>query len=292
MKMSPRSEISQIPRKLWILWLQGLPEAPYVVKKCVESWVTKNPTWEIIILDDKNLDSYVQIDLAVDKQKKLLRCHYSDLIRLKLLSTHGGIWIDATAYCSTPLDEWIDNYCVSGFFAFRGDKPMTFLIMDNWFLASTPNCPIVECLYKKLIAYWQFNNFREFLHPRVIATRNCLGRHFNKSSKTTRYWLHPVTTKIIRVPPYFIFHYMFESVVRNDLACKKIWENTPCLSNAKPLAIYWIGMLSPVNKYIKRIIDEREAPVHKLSWKYDEEMYSDSSILAYLLEGRQSRPKD
>jgi hypothetical protein len=290
MKTSPSSAASQIPRRIWILWLQGLSEAPYVVKKCVESWVSKNPTWEITILDDKNLDSYVQIDLAEEKQKTLLRAHYSDLIRLKLLAIHGGIWIDATTYCSIPLDEWIDSYCVSGFFAFRGDKPMKFLIMDNWFLASIPHSPIVECLYKKLIAYWQTNNFREFLHPRVIATRKCLGHYFNKNIKTTRWWLHPITTKIIRVPPYFIFHYMFENVVRNDDTSRQIWEKTPCFSNVKPLAVYWIGMLSPLNKYIQRIIDERETPVHKLSWKYDQELYSDSSILAYLLEGAQSGP--
>ena len=33
------------------------------------------------------------------------RTHYSDLLRLSLLAQHGGVWLDATFYCSAPCIE-------------------------------------------------------------------------------------------------------------------------------------------------------------------------------------------
>ena len=33
----------------------------------------------------------------------------SDVIRINLLASYGGVWVDATVYCNSPLDKWLDR---------------------------------------------------------------------------------------------------------------------------------------------------------------------------------------
>ena len=50
------------PKHIFILWFQGFENAPFIVKKCLESWKLKNPTWKIIELDDNNISDYINIE--------------------------------------------------------------------------------------------------------------------------------------------------------------------------------------------------------------------------------------
>ncbi len=44
----------------------------------------------------------------------------SNFARLELLSTIGGVWVDATVYPERPLSQWVENEVgEDGFFAFR-----------------------------------------------------------------------------------------------------------------------------------------------------------------------------
>ncbi|MBV5261808.1 hypothetical protein FLX56_25680 [Synechococcus moorigangaii CMS01] len=40
-----------IPKRIWMLWYQGLDKAPFLVQRCIQRWKDLNPDWEIIILD-------------------------------------------------------------------------------------------------------------------------------------------------------------------------------------------------------------------------------------------------
>ena len=75
-----------IPRKIWILWFQGLSEAPFLVRKCIDSWVKENQNWEVIILDENNLSKYVVLDLPENILANLPLTEKSNLVRLHLLS--------------------------------------------------------------------------------------------------------------------------------------------------------------------------------------------------------------
>ena len=44
-----------LPRKIWILWLQGFENAPPLVKLCVKSWQRLNPDWSINLLTEDSL---------------------------------------------------------------------------------------------------------------------------------------------------------------------------------------------------------------------------------------------
>src|ERR1700691_1037199 len=96
---------TSIPKTIWFLWFQGLDQAPAVVRKCHESWVARNPGWRVVMLDDTTLGAFASVDYAAGNISRLSRQHKSDLLRLDLISHHGGVWVDATCFCVQPLDE-------------------------------------------------------------------------------------------------------------------------------------------------------------------------------------------
>jgi len=94
-----------LPKKIWILWLQGFENAPALTKKVFNTWKIHNPTWEIITLD---LDTiYYYLDFLNLKNMAPSCQAFSDYVRVNILKKFGGVWIDATMACTRPLDSWV-----------------------------------------------------------------------------------------------------------------------------------------------------------------------------------------
>jgi len=104
-----------IPKTIWIYWAQGEAEAPHVVQRCLESWYTRNPGWELRVLDEESANAL--IDLS-DVPEGLPRRFKADVLRLRLLKEFGGVWTDATTFCHRPFEDWLPMQAASGFFAF------------------------------------------------------------------------------------------------------------------------------------------------------------------------------
>ena len=110
---------TDVPRRIWCMWLQGLDKAPDIVKKCWASWEKYNPDWQLVLLDESNLEQYVPVQEIIGENREYIsRNHLSDIIRINLLAKYGGVWVDATCFCCVPLDKWLGRYATSGFFAF------------------------------------------------------------------------------------------------------------------------------------------------------------------------------
>lgn len=271
----------KIPRKIWILWYQGVSDAPFIVQRCIESWIKQNPTWEVIILESSNIDKYVTLDIPEETLANLPLAHQSDLIRLLLLSKYGGVWCDATTLCNIPLDMWIDEYTESQFFMF--EKPGADRLISNWFIASQKNSPICLKLYNELKSYWMKNNFTPPNIPQRILNR-VLSKILNRSDKTTKYWFNPVVTEFLKIYPYFVFHYLFERLISVDIESKTIWHSTKKLSATPPHLIQKLGFFTYPDDAIKKKINNNKAPLYKLTWKFDETKYTSSTLLHYVLE--------
>lgn len=94
--------------KIWICWWQGLDHAPEIVKACVESIKRNAGECEVICITDGNYRDFVQFPEWVEEKRKrgiISRTIYSDLLRMNLLATYGGIWIDSTFFCTRPCFE-------------------------------------------------------------------------------------------------------------------------------------------------------------------------------------------
>jgi len=273
--------LTKIPRKLWIFWYQGIDSAPFIVKKCINSWQVKNPGWEINLLDKDNLSNYITLDIPDSKLKELSLNKQANLIRLQLLSKYGGVWVDATTLCICPLDDWVDSCCQSGFFAFSNagkDREMS-----NWFLASEKNCPLVQKLLEHNTLFFTNNTFRinGWFKQKLIKK---LCKVFNNNKKTTAYWLSPFVTKCLKVYPYFIFHYIFYQLISTDPECKKIWHETTKISPYNSRKIQTIGFFSELTSEIIHEINNDIPYLYKLTWKYDHSLYKPTSLLYYVLE--------
>lgn len=106
----PKSEYSDC---IWICWWQGLEQAPNIVKECIESIKRNAGDHRVIVLTEQNYQQYVDIPQWIQKKHKagvISRTHYSDILRLILLATYGGMWLDSTFYCTAPvLDEYFKH---------------------------------------------------------------------------------------------------------------------------------------------------------------------------------------
>lgn len=93
---------------IWISWLQGVEAAPKIVKKCIASVKKNAGQHRVVIIDESNYSEYTNIpDYIIEKYKKgvISKTHFSDILRVNLLMLHGGLWIDATVFCTSKISD-------------------------------------------------------------------------------------------------------------------------------------------------------------------------------------------
>ena len=57
-------------KTIWLLWLQGWDQAPWLVRQVARSWEVNNPGWKIEHVDLDNLRSHVgDVDYLYDDRK-------------------------------------------------------------------------------------------------------------------------------------------------------------------------------------------------------------------------------
>lgn len=270
-----------VPKTIWFLWFQGLDNAPYVVRKCHESWIARNPGWRVVTLDEAAIPSVASVDYSAGNIARLSLQHKADLVRLDLLSHHGGVWADATCFCVQPLDDWLPPNLRSGFFAFNRPRPNR--IISNWFLAAEPGNALASLMFERMLAYWEDHSFRNAQRPLLAKG---LSRLLRGSPRTRGWWFSPLVTETFRVYPYYVFMYMFERLVSEDPECARIWADTPKVSAGPPHRLYRAGLLAPASAELRAEIDRQEVPVYKTAWNLGDQDIRDDSVLGYLL----SRP--
>ena len=155
-------KIKQKSNKIWFCWLQGIEEAPKLVQKCYRNLLEFNKENEIILLTEKNMFEYAAIpEYIINKWKdgKISNTHFSDSLRLALLTQHGGTWVDATVlYTSEKLNDIIYQ---SELFMFQELKPGKYghpLFISTWFISSKSNNEIPLLTFNLLFEYLKEHN--------------------------------------------------------------------------------------------------------------------------------------
>lgn len=95
-------------RKIWIMWWQGEDEAPFLIKKCIESIRENSDGAEVIVITKENYENYVTLPAYIIEKHNsgiISFAQLSDIMRINLLSSHGGLWLDATIWCSQPIPK-------------------------------------------------------------------------------------------------------------------------------------------------------------------------------------------
>lgn len=147
---------------VWFCWFQGIDNAPDVVKECYNSICRNLENKRIIVITEDNYCDYIDLpDYLKEKYKRgyISKTHLSDIIRLQLLIKYGGIWIDATVYCSGKnIPEYMIN---SDLFLFQNLKPGLnghATCISSWYINSCKNNKILILARDLLFEYWKRRN--------------------------------------------------------------------------------------------------------------------------------------
>lgn len=184
-KMDIPEGIAMEKKRAWICWLQGMENAPELVKECYKSVQHWLKDWEIIVITKENMRDYVDFpDFILKKWEKgiISNTHLSDLLRLELLIRYGGLWLDATVYLTGKLPSYVEK---RDFFVYRnGWIDQEMINMGSWFIYT-----------------------RKTNNKILFETRNLLYLYFKKYNF---------------LKAYFLFHMFFRMVTDKY---KEDWDN-------------------------------------------------------------------
>lgn len=114
---------------IWVCWLQGEKNMPFLCKKCLESIRKHSGKHPVNIITLDNYTQFVTIPDYILKKvsKEISFTHFSDILRANLLADHGGLWLDATIY----LTQDLPGYNLP-FFSLKQDFPNDKSTVNDW----------------------------------------------------------------------------------------------------------------------------------------------------------------
>ena len=133
-----------IPRIIWLYWEQA--DVPLLVRTCVIRVRALNPSCVVHFLNPDTLRTFVA-DLpdfsGSTVQKK------TDWVRLYLLQTRGGIWVDASTLLTESLDWVFEAQRATGaeyvgFYIESFTVDRNYPVIENWFMAAVPGSSFVK----------------------------------------------------------------------------------------------------------------------------------------------------
>ena len=229
---------------IWFCWLQGVEEAPPIIKICLASLKKYLPGKEIRLVDDSNRRQYVTLPDYIEKKwakKQIPPALFADLLRLELLILYGGTWLDPTVLCT---GNNLVTKCLDAdlfLYQYRKSPDGPYAGISNWFITSCANHPMLMALRDGLLAYWKdfdfvleyfvFHRFFDLLaeeRPRLMAAMPyayssdalALGHHWDKPFKKEMWekWVsnvafHKLTYKVdetVKNTPSNYYHHILE----------------------------------------------------------------------------------
>ena len=141
-----------VPKNIFTFWSGKQNE---VVEWCIGNIKNMNPSWNVRVLNEKDLVPTKGIE-------NLIVQHKSDWARLCALEKYGGVWLDATCVCTRGVEAWVDiqSDLLQGFTAPWDDE-----VFENWAFATPPNT--------RLIKEWK-NEFEKAINIGFMKYKNQL----------------------------------------------------------------------------------------------------------------------
>ncbi|HPE60198.1 MAG: hypothetical protein KDI15_07200 [Thiothrix sp.] len=272
-----------LPRIIWIYWDQGSTRLPFVVGHCVASWRARHPDWEVRLLERSQLSQWITVQ-DIEPRPDMPVQLFTDLVRLRLLRAHGGVWADATLFCVQPLPAWLPPRLQQGFFAFASQRPDR--LMTNWFLAATPQSPLLQGWSRDMETFFAQRHF-----PPQTGWRRQLIRRLTSLRKRgllpNRIWFHPLVSDTLKLRPYPLPMYQFGDTLERHPALANQWRERDVLYDT---GAEWLqnrlGMNQALTPEGRAFIDSDATPVHKLNWRQDPGRLEPATHLGYLLTTR------
>jgi hypothetical protein len=160
----------EIPKIIWTYWHEE--KLPDIIQKCIATWKQHNPTYEINILNDKNLSKYLP-DISFDKYKfATTHQRKSDMIRLNILAKYGGVWSDASIIMNKSLDDLFVNKTAEfiGYYIELFTTNHDYPVIENWFFACKPNTKFINTWRDVFLTINNYETVEEYVAHMKINT--------------------------------------------------------------------------------------------------------------------------
>ncbi|SFV15124.1 Capsular polysaccharide synthesis protein [Methylobacterium sp. 174MFSha1.1] len=237
------------PKVIYISWLQGIENAPDLVKFALEQWRTLNSDYDVIFIDQKLCDQVLEDYTPLTRN--MTHQALTDILRAVLLR-RGGIWVDATVIPRVSLDSWLPGLMNNGFFAFSDPSPDR--IIASWFLAASAKNLLMERWLCEMIKYWSTPRQQAFYNGSRIPEHPTWEVDLEGGGQSNDY-------------PYFWMDYIFGLIVEKDKYISEIWDSFQRESANAPqqLQILFESEDQPTSENIISLFSA--APLHKLNWR-------------------------
>ncbi len=233
---------------IWQYWGQGiddLSDLPLVVQECFKSVDKYKGDYQVIRLSDETIKDYLDLpDFVYDKLKKnpaFTRTFFSDLLRLALLSTYGGVWLDATILLTAPLPK---EYSEQDFFAFQRSSETSAEEQLYWRGSYYP--------------YWGWQkDFKVKLLNSILFAKKSSILINSLFSLVYHYWQTQNTIK-----DYFFFQIYFQELVENEYK----GYNSMIVSDTLPHIIHTNISSGGAYQFISEEELLKQCSIHKMSY--------------------------
>lgn len=143
--VAPLTDV-EIPKIIWIYWDDDIIKSKTVLV-CIDAIRNMHTEYEVRLLNRYTIDKYIKFDKQVVGNLPL--ANKSDLIRLKLLSKYGGIYLDASTLLLEKLDWILELNSINGtdavaYYTDENTKDMNYPVIETWLLASIPNSKFIN----------------------------------------------------------------------------------------------------------------------------------------------------
>ena len=260
--------MEQTNMNIWSAWLQGRNNAPEHVQKIFYLWEKFNPDCTLNVIEADEANQIIN-KLGI-KQKIMTPQVKTDLIRTYLLKERGGVWVDSTLLPTLPLRSWLlPQLFNEGFFAFRSSGAPE-LVLQNWFLCSEKNHPIIEKWLEIFVNYFSSPRYyptwkRAIYHKKVFdffKHRMALNR------SDYMYFVEPERGRNCSFYPYAIHNYNLKYILNHRRDLSDIWNKVPKRYSTLPSMIgQWSkDHETPTENFIELALEAIPlSPVHKLN---------------------------
>lgn len=147
---------------VWSMWLDGEENAPEIVRLCF-SCIRKNcGNHPFKIITRENLREYISLPGYIyDRLRSggMKTAHFSDVVRMSLLSEYGGLWLDSTIFTASKIPEEIfasDYYTVRHSLN-KSDRNVAMQRWTTYLQAARKDNILCRFVLDMMLEYWKMH---------------------------------------------------------------------------------------------------------------------------------------
>ena len=162
---------NQNKKLIWTYWNEDpLPE---FIEKCINTWRNENPDYTVNIVTNENLHEFVgkkEANAIKNWKYNDSPQRMSDLVRLSVLQTYGGIWLDASIICYESLD-WSFNEPKCQVYSIPELSTYTDPLIESWFISCKPDDPFVKKWNEEFRSVGDYENIDDYVKDADVSMK-------------------------------------------------------------------------------------------------------------------------